>query len=160
MTERPVLSINREFSAPVKLTANLSAEDLRRLAAHDRDAFNRWQSLQTLATRLLLKNVGLLRAGKPAETDDGLTSALAAILDDKTLEPAFVSLALTMPTESDIAREVGRDVDPQANFAARAHLRSGISAALAGPLAATYEKLTSNGTLQPGRRECGPALAS
>ena len=65
VTERPVLSINREFSAPVKLTANLSAEDLYRLAAHDRDAFNRWQALQTLATRLLLKNVGQLRAGKP-----------------------------------------------------------------------------------------------
>ena len=72
----------------------------------------------------------LLRAGKPAEADEGLIAALAAILADKTLEPAFVSLALTMPSEADIAREIGRDVDPDANFAARAHLRSGIGAAL------------------------------
>ena len=155
VTERPVLSINREFSAPVKLTANLSAEDLYRLAAHDRDAFNRWQALQTLATRLLLKNVGLLRAGKPAEADEGLTSALAAILDDQTLEPAFVSLALTMPTESDIAREDGRDVDPQANFAARAHLRSDIGTALAAALAATYEKLTSTAPYSPDAASAG-----
>ena len=41
--ERPVLSINREFSAPVKLTASLSADDLRRLAAHDS------RSVQSLA---------------------------------------------------------------------------------------------------------------
>ncbi len=155
VAERPVLSINREFSAPVKLTTNLSAEDLYRLAAHDSDAFNRWQALQTLATRLLLRNVGLLRAGKPAETDDGLTAALAAILDDSKLEPAFVSLALTMPTEADIARELGRDVDPQANFAARAHLRSVIGSALGAALSATYEKLTSNAPYSPDAASAG-----
>jgi aminopeptidase N len=155
VSERPVLSINREFSAPVKLTTNLSAEDLYRLAARDSDAFNRWQALQTLATRFLLKNVGLLRAGKPAETDDGLTAALAAILDDKKLEPAFVSLALTMPTESDIARDLGRDVDPQANFAARAHLRSVIGNALGAALAATYEKLASSAPYSPDAASAG-----
>ena len=155
ITERPVLSINREFSAPVKLTTNLSADDLYRLAAGDSDAFNRWQALQTLATRLLLRNVGLLRAGKPAETDDGLTAAFAAILDDRQLEPAFVSLALTLPTESDIARELGRDVDPQANFAARAHLRSVIGGALDAALAATYEKLTSSAPYSPDAASAG-----
>jgi aminopeptidase N len=155
VTERPVLSINREFSAPVKLTTNLSTEDLYRLAARDSDAFNRWQALQTLATRLLLRNVGLLRAGKPAESDDGLTAAFAAILDDRQLEPAFVSLALTLPTESDIARELGRDVDPQANFAARAHLRSVIGRALGAALAATYEKLTSTAPYSPDAASAG-----
>ncbi len=155
VTERPVLSINREFSAPVKLTANLSAEDLYRLAAHDSDAFNRWQALQTLATRLLLKNVALLRAGKPAETDDGLTAAFAAILSDKKLEPAFVSLALTMPTESDIARELGRDVDPQANFAARAQLRAVVGSTLGAALAETYEKLTSTAPYSPDSASAG-----
>ena len=35
------------------------------------------------------------------------------------LEPAFVALALTPPSEADIAREIGRDVDPDAVFAAR-----------------------------------------
>src|SRR5262249_26341897 len=41
--ERPVLSLNRRFSAPIRLVVDLSAEDLRFLAAHDSDAFNRWQ---------------------------------------------------------------------------------------------------------------------
>jgi aminopeptidase N len=155
VAERPVLSINREFSAPVKLTANLSADDLRRLAAHDSDAFNRWQALQTLATRLLLKNVGLLRAGQPQAADDGLLAALSAILADTRLEPAFVALALTMPTESDIAREIGRDVDPAANFAARMHLRSAIGVALAAQLAATYDTLTSKAPYSPDAASAG-----
>jgi aminopeptidase N len=128
---------------------------LRRLAAHDSDAFNRWQALQTLATRLLLRNVGRLRAGEQPETDDGLIAALAAILEDKRLEPAFVSLSLTMPTESDIARELGRDVDPQANFAARMHLRSVIGNALAVTLAATYERLTNTAPYSPDAASAG-----
>ncbi len=60
--EAPVPSLNRGFSAPIKLTANLSADDLRFLAARDRDPFNRWQAVQTLATRLLVDNVAALRA--------------------------------------------------------------------------------------------------
>ena len=97
--EPPVPSLNRGFSAPIKLIANLSADDLRFLAAHDADAFNRWQALQTLATRLLLDNVASLRAAKPARQDGGLLDALGAILDDGTLEPAFIALALTLPGE-------------------------------------------------------------
>jgi aminopeptidase N len=155
VVERPVLSINREFSAPVKLTTNLSADDLRRLAAHDSDAFNRWQAVQTLATRLLLKNVGLLRADQLPVSDDGLTVALAAILADVRLEPAFVSLSLGMPTEADIAREIGRDVDPDANFAARAQLRSVIGTALATALATTYNKLISTVPYSPDSASAG-----
>ena len=155
VTERPVLSINREFSAPIKLTANLSADDLRRLAAYDSDAFNRWQAVQTLATRLLLRNVGHVRAGKPLDSDEGLMAALAAILADTRLEPAFVALALSMPTEADIAREVGRDVDPAANFAARAHLRSEIGNALESALATTYEKLTDTAPYSPDAASAG-----
>ena len=47
--ERPVLSLNRGFSAPIKLTSNVSADDLKFLAAHDSDPFNRWQAMQSLA---------------------------------------------------------------------------------------------------------------
>src|SRR6266699_192437 len=60
--EPPVLSLNRGFSAPIKLVANLGADDLRFLAAHDADPFNRWQALQTLATRQLVDNTAALRA--------------------------------------------------------------------------------------------------
>ena len=61
-----------------------------------------------------------LRAGAAGRARiGGLLDALGAILADGALEPAFVALALTLPGEADIAREIGRDVDPDAIFAAR-----------------------------------------
>ena len=104
----------------------IEADDLRFLAAHDADPFNRWQAVQTLAMALLKANVAALRQGAPARGDDGLMTALGAILDDDKLEPAFVALKLMPPSEADIAREIGRDVDPDAVFAARRKLRAAI----------------------------------
>ncbi len=54
---RPVVSANRNFSAPITLTTDLTPADLGFLAAHDSDPFNRWQAIQALALQLLLDNV-------------------------------------------------------------------------------------------------------
>ena len=153
--ERPVLSINRGFSTPVKISANISADELRFLAAHDSDPFNRWQALQTLATKLLVDNVAALRAGDEARADEGLLDAYAAILADRTLEPAFVALALTPPSEADIAREIGRDVDPDAIFKARAGLRALIGLHLNAPLTEAYRRMNSRGRYRPDARSAG-----
>src|SRR5215475_9396500 len=87
VAQRPVPSLNRGFSAPIKLAANLSADDLRFMAARDSDPFNRWQALQTLATTLLIDNVSAIRTGKSPREDAGLLAAFAAILNDRDLEP-------------------------------------------------------------------------
>jgi aminopeptidase N len=153
--EPPVLSLNRGFSAPIKLSANLSADDLRFLAAHDADPFNRWQALQTLATRLLVDNTAAMRANGAARQDPGLLAALGAILADGTLEPAFVALALTLPGEADIAREIARDVDPDAVFAARRGLLAAVGEHLAEPLLDHYRRLSESGTYEPDAVSAG-----
>src|SRR5215469_7969731 len=123
LPECPVVSLNRGFSAPVKLTAHLPDSDLAFLAAHDTDPFNRWEAMQTLATALLIGNVAAHRGNAPKRAADGLVHALGAVLQDHGLEPAFVAQAMMLPSEGDIAREIGRDVDPDAIFAARRELR-------------------------------------
>jgi aminopeptidase N len=155
VAEPPVPSINRGFSAPIKLTANISANDLRFLAARDSDAFNRWQALQTLATRLLVDNTAALRAGGTPRTDQGLNDALSALLADGALEPAFVSLMLTLPGEADIAREIGRDVDPDAIFAARSKLQAAVGEHLAGALFDHYRRLSESGPYSPDPASVG-----
>jgi aminopeptidase N len=152
---RPVLSINRGFSAPIKLVANLGADDLRLMAAHDGDPFNRWQAVQTLAGALLVGNVKRLRAGENIEADEGLLAALGAILADGALEPAFVAEALTPPTEADIAREIGRDVDPDAIFRARAALRTLVGLHLNAQLTDTYRNLSGGGRYSPDAAGAG-----
>jgi aminopeptidase N len=170
----PVLSLNRGFSAPIKLVANLSGDELRFLAAHDSDPFNRWQALQSLATRLLVGDVAARRAGGQDLVHQDLAhqdiarqnqdlerqgSALAAALDpllaDGALEPAFVALMLAVPGESDIAREIGHDVDPDAIFAARAALRGLIGNNLRAPLLDHYHRLCESGPYRPDAASAG-----
>jgi aminopeptidase N len=155
IAEPPIPSVNRGFSAPIKLTLPIKSDDLRFLAAHDRDPFNRWQAVQTLAMSLLTTSVATLRTGGTARADDGLIAALHAILADATLEPAFAALTLTPPSEPDIAREIGHDVDPDAIFAARKHLRAAIGGALGAPLATTYRQMMTPGPYRPDAESAG-----
>jgi len=155
ISERPVLSINRGFSAPIRLNTDLSSDDLAFLAAHDSDPFNRWQALQTISMRLLIDNVAALRAGKKPRSDDKLMVALASILEDETLEPAFVALALVPPGDGDVAREIGRDIDPNAIFAARRALRGDIGGRLNAALSTVYERMTVNGGYTPDATGAG-----
>lgn len=155
VSERPVLSINRGFSAPIKLAANPSSDDLRLMAACDSDPFNRWQAVQTLSSALLVGNVARLRAGQDPEVDEGLLDALAVILADKNLEPAFIAEALVPPTEADIARDIGRDVDPDAIFRARAALRTLMGLHLNAALTAAYQNLADSHPYSPDAVSAG-----
>lgn len=155
MAERPVLSINRGFSAPIKLVTDLTGTDFALLARHDSDPFNRWQALQTTALRLLVDNVSRLRVGGMPRADDSLIAALAAILDDANLESAFVALCLTPPGEGDIAREIGRDIDPDKIQRARLALREDIGIRLGAELSHVYERLTSSEPYSPDAASAG-----
>jgi aminopeptidase N len=141
--DRPVPSINRGFSAPVRLTVNVGDEELHFLAVHDSDPFNRWQAVHTLAMRLLMESSAAVQRGKPPRQDPAFNAALAALLASRELEPAFVAQVIALPSESDIAREIASNVDPDAVLAARQALRRSITTSLAEPLAATYERLSS-----------------
>ena len=155
IAEPPVMSLNRNFSAPVRIVANLSGDELRFLAANDADPFNRWQAVQSLATRLLVDNVKAIRSGGATRGDEGLLDAMAAILDDTSLEPAFVSLALTLPSEADIAREIARDVDPDAIFVARSALRDAVGQHLSKALQDRYRSLADTGPYRPDAAGAG-----
>ena len=155
LSERPVVSINRGFSAPIKLVTDLDNDDLAFLAAHDNDSFNRWQALQTISMRLLIDNVAALGSGKSLRNDEKLFAAFAVILEDATLEPAFVALALVPPGEGDIAREIGRDIDPDAIFRARTALRAEIGGRLGSALSATYERMTMPGSYSLDAKSAG-----
>ncbi len=152
---RPVISFLRGFSAPVRLAYDVSEADLVTLVAHDSDSFNRWQAAQSYATRLLLRNIDLIRAGKMPEPDMAFIAALKRVLDAGTIDPAFAAQVVTLPGEADIAREIAEDVDPEAIFTARKVLRETIGRELASPLLETYEKLTDTAAYSPDAAAAG-----
>ncbi|WP_422373338.1 aminopeptidase N [Hoeflea sp.] len=116
---RPVLSINRGFSAPVNIAMEQSPEDLAHISRHDSDGVARWQALNDFATRHLVSAARLTRDGRTPPAAKDLCDVLIAIAGDEDLEPAFRAQALTLPAESDIAREIGTNIDPDAIHAAR-----------------------------------------
>ncbi|HET6196933.1 MAG TPA: DUF3458 domain-containing protein, partial [Acetobacteraceae bacterium] len=143
VAERPVPSLLRSFSAPVKLSGMQPAQ-LQFLAAHDTDPFVRWESGQQYATQLLLAMAAAWRRGETPALEPGLIDALAATLRDADADPAFAAEALSLPTESFLADQMAvADVD--AIHAVRDSARVAIGNALRSELGATYERLTDAG---------------
>jgi aminopeptidase N len=155
VAERPVLSLLRGFSAPVRLEFERPDADLLLLARHDRDPFNRWEALQTYATRLLKRSVAKIRAGKPALTDAALARAMGEIVRDGLTDPAFAELMLTLPGESDIAREIGTDVDPEAIAQAVDALADHIGRACLADAQAIYNQLAEPRPFSADARSAG-----
>lgn len=56
VTAKPVVSLLRNFSAPVNLDFNYSDEELAFLIQYETNGFNQWQATQTLLERVLLND--------------------------------------------------------------------------------------------------------
>jgi aminopeptidase N len=151
---RPVASLLRGFSAPVRLDTAASETDLITLISHDSDGFNRWQASQAYATRLLLRSVDRIRAGDAPHEDKDFSGALRIVIE-KGADPAFTAQAITLPSEADIAREIGEDVDPDAIHLAREALRKAIGQDLKETLLATYDRLADDGPYSPDAMAAG-----
>ncbi|WP_294195700.1 aminopeptidase N, partial [uncultured Sphingomonas sp.] len=124
VTERPIVSLNRGFSAPVIVESDRSAADLAFLARHDDDAFARYEAMQQLMLDTLIAGAVGGEADPRAVID-----AVADTLDDPTLDRAFVGEAVLLPSENFIGDQLSV-VDPDAIFRAREGLRGALGRAL------------------------------
>ncbi|MGD9545026.1 MAG: aminopeptidase N [Methylocystis sp.] len=150
ISSRPAVSLLRGFSAPVRLEPAPASEDLERLLAHDDDPFNRWQASQSLALRAIF---GRLETG--ALDARGLSEALRLLLARAEDDPAFVAQALSLPSDIDLAREKGADVDPDVLFGARMALRAAIGATLSAELESVYGRFSNAGPYTPDAASAG-----
>jgi aminopeptidase N len=150
----PVPSVFRGFSAPVKVALDLTDADLLTLLTDDADPFNRWQSAQTVAMRLLVRSATTAEAGLDAA--ESLATALGAFLErEATRDPAFAALVLTLPGEAEIAQEIGADVDPDAIYRARTATRRIIGARLMDRLLQARDAESAMGAYSPDAASAG-----
>ncbi len=143
----PVVSLLRNFSAPVILDFSWSDEELAHLLAHDSDPFNRWEAGQRLASRLLLAAAEDISVGRPAYWPQTFVEAAARLLEHADADPAFAAEALTLPGEATLAEEMAL-VDPSALHEARNGLRRFVAEQLGGALLQAYETHAADGPYQ------------
>jgi aminopeptidase N len=144
VTEQPIPSLLREFSAPVKLEYPYSTSELAVLMAHDSDDFVRWEAAQLLAQRQILGNVRRLAEGADLIVGPKLTDAFRALLADTDSDPALVAEALTLPGEEYLAEQMDV-VDVDGIHAACKFVKSGLANSLQDAFARRYASMRATG---------------
>ncbi|GAA0633458.1 aminopeptidase N [Thalassospira tepidiphila] len=163
VTEAPVLSFNRGFSAPVNITTDQPDDELVFLMGNDSDAFNRWEAGQKYATRLMLSAIAAYEANggdvDAAFSDeqahvDAFIAAMRATLINDDLDKAFRADALVLPGEAFLS-EQRKPANPEAIYQVRTALRKRIGQALSDDFANTYHQNASNAAFTPDAASAG-----
>ncbi|CAA0100598.1 Aminopeptidase N [Halioglobus japonicus] len=143
VAERPVPSLLRGFSAPVRLHYQYSKEDLCSLIRRDSDGFVRWDSAQALAIQVINEVEKQLLAGKEPTVEALFIDACGDLLLDESLDCALVAEMLRLPSEDYLAelasRNGGANVDTI--HQARDTVRGALGAALESSFLARYQGL-------------------
>jgi aminopeptidase N len=145
VTERPVPSLLRGFSAPIRLHYNYSKDDLCALMRRDDDGFVRWDSAQALATRVISEVEQQLLTGAAPVVDPLLIEACSDLLGNESLDPAMVAATLRLPSEDYLAELAsqagGANVDTI--HQARNTVHNALGVALAQQFFTRYQRLDS-----------------
>ncbi len=139
VADKPVPSLLRGFSAPVKLSFHYSQQDLLFLMTRDSDGFNRWNAGQELAVRVIQSLLPDYATDKPLALDTGLQSAFGTVLDsaiadatsDNNLDKAMLAQLLSLPSEAYLS-ELAGEIDVEGIHVVREFLLDS--------LATTYEQ--------------------
>ncbi|MFP4695247.1 aminopeptidase N [Thiohalospira sp.] len=126
LTEEPIPSLLRGFSAPVEVDYPYRDAELAHLAGHDGDLFNRWEAGQRLARTHLLAQAEAVGSGGEAVLPDPLRAAFTRLLEAPPADAALAARALMLPDEGQLA-EYMETIDPDALHAAREAARTGLA---------------------------------
>ncbi|KAL3833473.1 hypothetical protein ACJIZ3_008209 [Penstemon smallii] len=127
--ERPVPSILRGYSAPVRMDSDLTDADLYFLLANDCDEFNRWEAGQILARKLMLSLVSDFQQNKPLVLNQKFLHGVKSILGDSSLDKEFIAKAITLPGEGEIM-DMMEVADPDAVHSVRSFIRKQLASEL------------------------------
>lgn len=135
---KPLPSLLRGFSAPVKLSFPYDRDQLMFLMQHDSDGFNRWEAGQQLSVQVLQELIGQHQRGEALKLDQRLITALGTVLGNESLDPAMVAEMLSLPGEAYLT-EISQVADVDAIHAAREFARQQIAEQLFDALWARYQ---------------------
>ena len=136
VSAEPVVSLLRDFSAPVQLNYDYQDEDLAFLLKHETNGFNRWQLTQMLVNRILLPTQGT------KSNPDVYLAALAQTLPVLAGEDAMLAARLLdIPSAQELAAAIPEDYDPEVVKAQREGLYQQLAEALKDQWEMLYKQL-------------------
>ena len=145
--ERPVPSLSRSFSAPVRLDFDYSREDLYFLMIHDSDGFNRWNAAQLLASDIIRELQDCAASNSllivPPLLINAYSGVLDAVLKPNELDKAMIAHLLALPTEGSLIEQV-EIANVDSIYAAREFIANALGKELEGRFAAVFEANTSD----------------
>lgn len=148
ISEKPIPSLGRSFSAPVYFEYDYSREQLAFLMSHDNDGFNRWDAGNRLATEVLLEGVSALSDGQELCLDETLLNAFRAVLQNKDLDKATTALLLSLPSEAYLAQQM-EIVDVDGIHTARSQIKVALAKALRSEFLDAYRSNKLEGDYSP-----------
>ncbi|MEB5966836.1 aminopeptidase N [Comamonas testosteroni] len=154
VSEAPVPSLLRSFSAPVVLEHEFSDADLLTLLAHDSDPFNQWEASQRLGLRYALNAITASGETSAEILPADFIEAMRRVLRDDKLDAAFKDLVLTLPSESYIAEQLA-EVDPQRVHAVREAMILQLASALQPEWESLWEANRDTGAYRPDHVSAG-----
>ena len=140
LSERPVPSLLRGFSAPVRVFYPWTREQLTFLMSHDSDGFNRWDAGQRLAVDV----INSLVSSTDGDVDAGLVEAYRSLLADSSLDQALVAKMLQLPSEAYLI-ELADQPNVPAIHRARERVLAHLARSLRDELLACYHRNTLSG---------------
>jgi aminopeptidase N len=139
VSEKPILSLNREFSAPIRLHWSASSEELLHLIRHDTDAFNRREAIYKMLLEELRRLIRHKKKSTSAEVELSVISAMGSVLHDTNIDASLKALMLQLPDQEILAQEE-EILEATAFYQAQQQLLSGLVNAHAGVLLQIYHK--------------------
>jgi len=123
LAARPHLSINRGFSAPVRLTRDLDFDATLALAKAETDRFNQWDVFQSLLKTELLR---LAYDSNPEGSIELIDSLGDAVETAAKTDPAFAALLMRLPDIGELMLE-RTPADPAALGKARSEAKAALA---------------------------------
>jgi aminopeptidase N len=154
INEKPVLSLLRGFSAPVRAEVDYTDQELAFLMAHDSDSFSRWEAAQQLTTRVVQTLVKDAQAGRPLSDPTHLVEAFGPLLTGAMRDPAFTAFMLSLPAEQYLA-QFFNIVDIDSIHVAREHILRAIGRGHRNSFKQIYAELSIDPTNDIGPKAGG-----
>ncbi|WP_421993362.1 aminopeptidase N [Qipengyuania sp.] len=138
--DKPALSINRTFSAPVSIDREVSREELVFLAAKDDDPFARYEAMQELMTGHLVAAVsGDLGDNDRQAARSDIAQAMQSVIEDDQLDDLMRGELMAMPGQTYIAERM-LVADPGLIHAEREALKADLGKRLSEQFHALYDR--------------------